>query len=409
MGRNAFGQLYHDPRRRSASRLTRGVLRWIERHATRRRGPSARAAVRYLSRGMVTGRSYRDAQPVLRILYAAHDPRVAALARESLDRAWSAGPLARSCVWEGIWMPTGDDGTDRYRSARVTVPPPPAAVDFLLTAVPTARHHPATRLVAGLDGDDAWGTEARSVVEAAVDHGDRRLAALLAGTDQPDLLAAIESASVDALRFADPPLWTDGPLLTLLRRNPRLPRPPDEAADATAAALLAVFMDRFDLLRPDDGWQLFYRTKDILKRNPPADVAARFRRALRLPGPMTDVIRVSAMRGDAEALAAWEDSGGQASDPHWRAAHLFWTRDWAGYDRLDPDGRLLREFLRGPRYADPRRAEAVSIAGRFRAIAGEEGRPDPSPPPPPPPPSEAGDTGRHVGGSWPTGYTGGHF
>ncbi|WP_203926741.1 hypothetical protein [Virgisporangium ochraceum] len=412
MRRNAFGQLYHAPWGRTASRLTHRVLRGIERLAARGRGPLARLAVRYLVRGMVTGHRYTDAEPVLRTLYDARDPRVAELARSGLDRAWSAGGDARTGVWQGMWLLARGDGHHWGRLDHLDGPLPAPARDLILAPDPAARHEPRVRLVAALD--DGAG-RAGLVVEAAVGHGDRELADVLARTDQPDLLDAVERAFVSGLTSSDRPLWTNELLLAVLRANPMLPRRPTEAGDDTDAALLAVVMDRFDLLDGHDDWQLYQRIEAALRTDPPTDVADRLRRALRRPGPMAEVVRRSAMGGNEEALAAWAETGGHTDDPRWRAAHLFWTRDWPGYDRHDPDGRLLREFLDGPPYEDRRITGMVYIAHRFREIAEEEGRPNPFPPPPPRParPGSGDDDGRG-GGSWPTSYTGdtgfgGHF
>jgi hypothetical protein len=361
---------------------------------------------------MITGHFHPDAQPVLRVLYGARDPRVVDLARNGIDRAWAAGAVARASVWHGIWELARSDG-HRRQPPDLKGALPAAARDFLLAADPSARHEPGIRLVAAFDDDEvAWKPESRLVVEAATVHGDDLLADALGRTDQPDLLAALESASLASLLSVDPPLWIDTPLLAVLRVNPVLPRPPAEADNATTGALLAIVMNRLDLLDGFDEWQLFIRTKDVLRRDPPADIADRFRWVLRRPGPMAEVVRRSAMNGDAVALVVWEETGGQTTDPHWRAAHLFWTRDWAAYDETDPDGRLLREFLVGPTYTDPRITGHVAIADRFREIAAQHGRPDPLPPPPRTDPQPA--DGRRFGGSWPTSYTGhsgfgGHF
>lgn len=413
MGRNGFGQLYHSPWGRRASRPAQRALGWIERRATHGRGPTARAAVRYLSHGMATGHSYRDAEPVLRVLYTTRDPRIAQLARAGLDRAWAAGVHTRAAVWHGIWELARHPGRRHRPGGELAGPLPAPARDFLLTPDPTATHEPKIRLVAAFDDDRvAWKPEARLVVEAALRHRDRLLAEMLGRTDQPDLLASIENAF-----DADRPLWTNETLKEILRANPVLPRTSSTASDPTLGVLLALVTDRPDLIDPHDPWRLFHRIEAALRTDLPADVAERLTAALREPGPMAEVIRRSAMTGDRTALAIWAETGGHTTDPGWRAAHLFWTRDWAAYDTLDPDGRLLREFLAGPTYDDSRMRGPVNVIPRFLAIAEEEGRPDPFPPPPRPR-SAPGGPERYGGGSWPTGYTdgstghsgfGGHF
>lgn len=408
MGRNAFGQLYRYPWGRPSGRLTHRLLELIERRAMRGGGAVARAAVRYLSRAMITGNFYPDAQPVLRVLYGARDPRVREQARDGLERAWAAGTTARANAWLGIWQLAASREHPHGQWFRLAGPLPAAARDFLLVADPAAHHEPKLRLVAAFDQDDvAWTSDAELVVEAAVGHGDRLLADVLARTDQPQLVTAIEAAFLRSLRSADHPLWTNEPLLAVLRSSPVIPRPPAEARDRTVGALVAVVMDRLDLLDDSNAWELFLATDEVLRRDPPADVAERLRWVLHRPGPMAEVIRGSAMNGNDVALAVWRETGGHTTDPHWRAAHLFWTRDWPAYDALDADGRLLREFLLRPPSSDPRITGTVQIARQFRAIAAEEGRPDPLPPPPPGTGSEPTGT-RFSGGSWPTSFTG-HF
>jgi hypothetical protein len=123
-------------------------------------------------------------------------------------------------------------------------------------------------------------------------------------------------------------------------------------------------------------------------RDLPATVAEKARSALRrLPSPAEfagsddprrtaiDTVCDHVMRGHAEARAAAIDAGYLPSYRRLHPAFLFLTEQWEAYDRLDPDGALLRGLLTRPWL------DNLSLPA-FQAVAERAGRPDPCPPPP---------------------------
>ncbi|SFQ63635.1 hypothetical protein SAMN05421810_11173 [Amycolatopsis arida] len=124
-------------------------------------------------------------------------------------------------------------------------------------------------------------------------------------------------------------------------------------------------------------------------RRVPTTVRGKARSALRrLPAPpefaffddpgriARDTVCDHAMRGNAEARAAAIDAGYLPFEEDLHPAFLFLTEQWDAYDRLDPDGALLRDQLT----TEPWLGDLSPRA--FRKVAKRAGRPDPCPPPP---------------------------
>lgn len=348
-----------------------------EQYATSGSGPLARAAFRCLCLNQVTRLGLADARPLLRVLFRARDPRVADLARRRLVRGGRRQIHDRLC--SDLWKLLVDRRhAGRFRDMGF------AAARYLL-APQSSFDRPEVRLVAALGHASSHERHAvaDAVVDAAFRADDERvrqaLTEVLAATDQSDLLDALHRVWWDeCAKWSEMPgIGADpgGPLplgvgLTavteVVRSNPERAR-----WSPVTAAMLAVLEVRPYPVAGSSPSAYHTALTLSLKRSASAVLAQRCRAVLRRPW-MADELCVAVLQGeDGESLAAWLEIGNLADEPPCRAAFYFWTRNWVAYDRLDPEGKLLRQFL-----AD---SEMDSGRRRLRKIAEAVGRPDPCP------------------------------
>jgi hypothetical protein len=237
----------------------------------------------------------------------------------------------------------------------------------------------------------SWGDAtraARHVVvlsqSASSDRVRALLADLLAHTDEPHLLAALERAFEAALEpglepghfryvggsindFAMPPLWegsdnTPSDLLNVLLTNPHLPRRPAHGdGGGNVLAVLAVLRDRPDLLDRYDERPLVRRLLYFLlsarKGSTPAHQIARTLLCTLDPGPGREEICRLAMRVDtastavgvlAEAAQIAAKAGYRPADAAAEPLFLVMTDQWKQFRTLDSDGSRLRAYGLGP-------------------------------------------------------------
>ena len=361
-------------------------------------------------------------------------------ARGRVERWWAAGGDDREKVWRGAWFLLS---AASFRFGNHEQPARVAPVlEFLLEPDPTSSYRPRVRLTACLpmtaedppSGVYHGDPDVQHIVEAALGFPDeglrRRLADLLAETDQPGLLDALEAAvrpyarpgprfvgTAPAGRDARQDMWLgeQGALLRIVFANPGLPRPPADPGDVDLA-LLAVLKQRPDLLPAFDQAALAGRLVDYAGTDLPEDVAAAVRRSLRNLGAgsgdslqdlrrrwMRRALLDRAARLEPEAVAAVVDAGYLPEDDELALLPLlFLTEQFDRYDQEDPDGTKLRAALAERRH----RYEHE----HFRTVAERSGRDDPWPPYEPPPqryrsgvhattwPSSLGGGGHSIGG-----------
>lgn len=259
---------------------------------------------------------------------------------------------------------------------------------------------------------------------------------MLAGTDQPDLLDALERAFEQAfadarLRFSRPRgeledravgglrlLWTEGgqptPFLRILQTNPHLPRQRDplgEDGHRISRVLLAVMKD---LPIPEySHGRLAPEVVRVLMDGADLPASREFTEACRRALHTLH----SANAQDALLDNALSDRGARESMSHvdfllpsHLAVYLFVTGQWQRYDELDPDGAVLRAYcsVYAAHFYGGHRQEIENAAHRG-------GRPNPCPPLPlpkarPPVPEARTGLGSSRGSLGPnriTYYTGG--
>lgn len=321
------------------------------------------------------------------VLAAARDPAARWYAAWRLGRLWAGSPEHRKAIWTKVW--TRYDEPLRLLFSEHEPEEPESDMSnalawFLLRPDPQARHEPRVRLVAGVSAYGEWsaresgrtGVPARVVVlsQSAGDPRVRaRLTDLLARTDEPYLLGALEEAFSAGLTFdlsADTgggwryrtvafPLW-DGPdhtptaLLRALLDNPHLPRPPGDVP-GTILAVLMVLRDRPDLVARLDQRALVRRLLYFQlwerEHNLPAQAIARTLLQSLDPGPGTEEICRLAMHVDtgSEAIGVLAAAGRVAAAAGYRPADpvaeplfLAMTGQWGRFRAVDPDGRRLR-------------------------------------------------------------------
>ncbi|MEV4141328.1 hypothetical protein AB0J72_55335 [Dactylosporangium sp. NPDC049742] len=286
-------------------------------------------------------------------------------ARERVERWWAAGGDDREKVWRGAWFLLS---AASFRFGNHERPAQVAPVlEFLLEPDPTSAYRPQVRLTACLPqtaADPPSGVYqgdpyVQSIVEAAVgfphERLRQRLTDLLADTDQPGLLDALEVAvrpyarpghrfigTAPAGRDARQDMWLgeQGALLRIVLANPELPRPPADPGDVDLA-LLAVLKQRQDLLPAFDQGALAARLVEYAGTDLPEAALDLCRHALRgFTSPKAvAVVCDQAVLGNPEAAAAARDAGYR---PAWTSGLLLLTRQFDAYREHDPDGRVLQ-------------------------------------------------------------------
>lgn len=341
-----------------------------------------------------------DAERAVRVLDCARDSRVETAARAVLEQLWVRGDESRAEVWrhvqEAAWPPSAE------RRGGLTYP----IVRFLLAPAPHAKHRPAVRVVAELRADRHYqyfcgATLVGSAVAAADARSRNAVHDLMATTDHPMLLDAIEDAFVYALRPSEA-LWDAGgvptPLLRLALANPHLTRPPRRHyglfdSPINELAVLAILRGRPDQLTRFEPYTLSrllslyaYATPDL-----PSPLRDACRRTLRElpPGPLREHLCSEAMEGTPGARAAVIGAGHLPADPARTALFLFCTHQWKKLEAHDPDRRKL---------LDNRPAYSERDWTRLEMAAHDSGRR--CPPRLPPPklaggPSRPADRGGH--------------
>ncbi|MGI5328843.1 hypothetical protein [Actinomadura nitritigenes] len=341
-----------------------------------------------------------DPDALLAVALTARDPGAGRRAAARIEALWDGEPEHRKVIWwllrERLTVPYGPHSTDHHftgwtkmadgsadvprisgteiwRSgprARDRIHLPETAERFLFGSDPDCPHVPRIRLVTGL----ALGTAAQAALlldlalraDAPAVRG--RCAAVVAETDEPHVLDALENVFSQAFGFwvdrriirdelilgQRPELWSDDgtptPLLSLLLSNPHVPRPPGaESDDRTSySAVLAALHGRFDLLADfPPGW-LIHQMLRVTEDRPgtPADAACR--RALRAldEGPAREILCQAAMEDDdSDAVAAVADAGHLPADPDLVPLFLMLTRQWERLAATDPDGHRLRDSI----------------------------------------------------------------
>lgn len=298
----------------------------------------ARAAVQDPSRLVDTMVRGRD--------QAAKDRALAAL-----ERLWTQDAERRPRIWAAIWTV----GLGSYTE------PPPTVLRFLLAPEP-----PSVRMVAYLPRNDLLDVPSKILTLARFGPQHDDVAAVLAATGEPRLLAVLEEAFAKGIRHhasysMDLPthrLWEDDdtptPLLRMVLANPHLPRPRPAILDL--AALMAL-RQRYELLTSYDGTKLVFHLLEMLRYDPPAPAAEALRQALRHlpPGPAREQVCWWAMSSDHdEATAAAIEAGYRPAEPDLVPIFLTLTRQWDEYSAVDPDGTALYEFCAGDGLADTR-------------------------------------------------------
>ncbi|WP_433154441.1 hypothetical protein ACQPZ8_23470 [Actinomadura nitritigenes] len=341
-----------------------------------------------------------DPDALLAVAFSARDPGARRRAAARIEALWDGEPERRKVIWwllrERITAPFGPHGTDHHLSEWTKVADGSAGVSrvsgtgvrrsdsragdrihlsetaerFLFGPDPDCPRVPRIRLVTGLGLGTA--AEAELLLDLALRADDPalrdRCAAVVAGTDEPHVLDALENVFSQAFDFwvncrtfrgelilgQRPELWSDDgtptPLLSLLLSNPLVPRPPGpESDDGTSySAVLAALHGRFDLLADfPPGW-LIHQMLTVTEERPgtPADAACR--RALRAldEGPAREVLCEAAMEdADNDAVAAVTDAGYLPADTDLVPLFLMLTRQWERLAAADPDGHRLRDYI----------------------------------------------------------------
>lgn len=413
-------------------RLQWATARLLQARALRGAGPLGRAAAALLCRWLLGRRPEETvAAAVARVACSAPAPR-------ARDRAWRA--LAawderdyrfRALVVFGLQQAGVPPGRFDH-SPQLGNPVPAAVVGFLVAEVPDCAYRPAVRLTQFLADDElplprlldmrhSWVAE--WIVDAAL-HGPpdpayRALLDVLAVTDQPDLLAALQSASSPDL------LWRDGraaPLTEALLANPHFPLPvPERAGGSRIEArqvLLAVLQGRIsEVLQSVDvvSASTVYVSVVVnaLLKGPgpgaPAVALERVHQALcgLAPGPAREKLCEAAVAGHPAAVAAVVEAGHLPADQRDHLGFLVVTGQWERYDAADPDGERLRAYcVEQDVYLHDADEHTRYIRGlrriRIRQMTAQAGRPDPYPARPEPRPMPGQQPGRRALGSWPT-------
>ncbi|MEV1009245.1 hypothetical protein [Streptomyces sp. NPDC049881] len=358
--------------RRATARLCRGVRR--------PRPPAARLAAGV--RLLVRARDERLTRPLRAALEAAcADPAVL---------TFVLGRLAQAV--EGPWHDDRDGALTPELLAFLAGPAPGGGLRLTAYAGARGRGLLAWFVAAVCGADD------EEVREAGV--------RLLGGCGHPALLRLLEGEFVrhaDAeLRGASPygstgPLWDaegrPSPLTRACLANPGLPLEPVDGGgfsvhSTRSGVLLAVLKGRLDLV-PD-----YVRARGAsgtvgallggTRLAAPVAFTGGCRVALRaLPAGAgrEELCRVAATGRDPAALAAVREAGVCWGGS--RAAFLYLTEQWAGYDAADPDGGLMRAFCAGEA-----RGGSGAYRARVRELARLTGRADPWPAPVPPVPPQ---------------------
>jgi hypothetical protein len=303
------------------------------------------------------GRRREPTDADLGVLLAAmgegRDPHARSRALAALERWWTHSPGHRAAIWRAVWTWIHHD---RSGCVRWRLDSPPMPLRFLLGADPTGPYAPGIRLVSGMALDPPYVSGRRVAVGEiclglALDD-EKAFANALRETDEPRLLAALESAFEAGLRpDARNPLWeADGTatgLLDLILANPHVPRPTDRPT--RAAVTLSALRERYDALAALEAEYLVLDLITMLHDGPPAPVVDAVRRVLRAfgPGPARDQVCGWAMKGDDEAVAAAIDVGYRPSDPRAEPLFLVLTQQWERYLDVDPTGRTLYEHGTG--------------------------------------------------------------
>ncbi|GAA3453787.1 hypothetical protein [Dactylosporangium matsuzakiense] len=248
----------------------------------------------------------------------------------TLERLWTDQPERRADIWSEVW--SGNDD------------PPAEIIRFLLAGGPrmvTYLRHDTLRF-SGYLGD----VPARILRLA---RGNTEVAALLATTGEPRLLAALEAAFVEGFHHHASyshdipvhPLWEDDRPTPLLD-NPHLPRP---AGDDLELAALMALKRRYDLMTGFDGKDMVFRLLQMLRYEPPAPAVDALRLALRAfpPGPARDSVCWWAMGLDDEATAAAVEAGYRPAEPDLVPIFLVLTGQWSSTD----DDSALYDFIVG--------------------------------------------------------------
>ncbi|MDY7088383.1 MAG: hypothetical protein SYR96_25165 [Actinomycetota bacterium] len=276
-----------------------------------------------------------------------------------LERLWIDHPDRRAEIWSAVWY--GNEN------------PPAEIIRFLLAGGP--------RMVTYLREDTLWFSGYLRDVPARIVWLARRntdVAALLATTGEPRLLAALEAAFVEGFHHhasysSDIPfrlLWDDDrqtPLLRMLLANPHLPRP---AGDDLELAALMALKRRYDLMTGFDGHDLVFRLLEMLRYEPPAPAVDALRLALRAfpPGPARDSVCWWAMGLNDEATAAAVEAGYRPGEPDLVPIFLVLTGQWSSTD----DDSALYDFIVGGGL-DDRRAGPRPV-GHLVELADTDGR-----------------------------------
>ncbi|GIJ76505.1 hypothetical protein SAMN05443287_10822 [Micromonospora phaseoli] len=305
-------------------------------------------------------------------LFEGRDPAARWQAGRKLGRLWRRSPEHRERIWQYVWDRYHDQASDDPR-----IDMSPALARFLLGPDPDTRHVPPVRLVANMSSPEGEYV-AEQVVALTQSASDPRVRAritdLLARTDEPHLLTALERAFVAALTGARStfsggrlanigvrPLWEDDghtptALLTLLLGNRHLPRPPDPDTPALLAILMVLrgrpdLVNRFDQRNLVKG--LLYHLIGHDHRNARArQIAWNLLHGVG-PGPAREEICRLAMGIDtvstaigvlAEATRIAACAGYLPADPAKEPLFLVLTRQWERVRAVDPDGRRLREY-----------------------------------------------------------------
>ncbi|GAA0265793.1 hypothetical protein GCM10009527_072490 [Actinomadura nitritigenes] len=343
-----------------------------------------------------------DPDALLAVAFSARDPGARRRAAARIEALWDGEPERRKVIWwllrERLTSPFGRHSSDHHLSgwtkvadgsagvpriswtgiwgsdsgARDQIHLPETVERFLFGPDPDCPHVPRIRLVTGLGLGTA--PEAALLLDLALRADDpalrSRCAAVVAETDEPHVLDALENVFSQAFGFwvdrrtirgelilgRRPELWSDDgtptPLLSLLLSNPHVPRPPGaESDDGTSySAVLAALHGRFDLLADFPPGRLIHQMLTVTEDRPgtPADAACR--RALRAldEGPAREILCEAAMEDadvDNDAVAAVADAGYLPADPDLVPLFLMLTRQWERLAAGDPDGHRLRDYV----------------------------------------------------------------
>jgi hypothetical protein len=277
----------------------------------------------------------------------------------TLERLWTDQPERRADIWSEVWYSNDNPSAEIIR--------------FLLAGGP--------RMVTYLRHDTLRFSGYLLDVPARILQLARRntdVAALLATTGEPRLLAALEAAFVEGFHHHASyspdipvhPLWEDDrptPLLHMLLDNPHLPRP---AGDDLELAALMALKRRYDLMTGFGGKDLVFRLLEMLRYEPPAPAVDALRLALRAfpPGPARDSVCWWAMGLDDEATAAAVEAGYRPAEPDLVPIFLVLTGQWSSTD----DDSALYDFIVGGGL-DDRRAGPSPVSHLFE-LADEDGR-----------------------------------